>query len=181
MKRITETTWTGSLGESPLGPVTFTITMQGLAHVRFGDLAEFEPSGLAQGEALPVPQRDLLAEIKSQLAAYFSGKLQLFDIPVDWGALSAFQQRALKAAQEIPYGQVKSYARLANDIGQPDATRAVGGAMARNPMPVIVPCHRVVADDGRLTGYSGSGGLATKAWLLRLEGNDVSGERVVIG
>jgi len=181
MKRITQTTWTGSLNESPLGPMIFTITRGGLTHVQFGILTGLEPSGHTQGGALPVPQSDLLAEIRQQLAAYFSGELQVFDIPVDWGMLSAFQQRALKAAQEIPYGQVKSYARLANDIGQPDATRAVGGAMARNPMPVIIPCHRVVAADGHLTGYSGSGGLATKAWLLRLEGHVVTGERVISG
>jgi len=181
MKKRMDTIWTGLLNESPLGPISYAVSELGLTRVEFGAPVGFRVIEAVQEGKSPVSQPDLLAEISRQLAAYFAGQLQIFDVPVDWGVLSAFQQRALKAAQEIPYGQVKSYARLADDIGQPKASRAVGGAMAGNPMPIIIPCHRVVAADGRLTGYSGSGGLATKAWLLGLEGHQVSGERVISG
>jgi methylated-DNA-[protein]-cysteine S-methyltransferase len=181
MKKRMDTIWTGILNESPLGPISYAVSELGLTHVEFGAPVGFRAIEAVQEGKSPVSQPDLLAEISRQLAAYFAGQLQIFDVPVDWGVLSAFQQRALKAALNIPYGQVKSYTRLADDIGQPKASRAVGGAMAGNPMPIIIPCHRVVAADGRLTGYSGFGGLATKAWLLRLEGHQVSGERVISG
>jgi methylated-DNA-[protein]-cysteine S-methyltransferase len=179
MKRITEATWIDSLDESPLGPITFSITKRGLVRVHFGTSSENTINGNLQEISTLPTQRDLLAKIKRQLAAYFSGRLKIFDIPVDWGVLSTFQQKALRALQKVPYGQITTYSRMASDIGQPNATRAVGGAMARNPMPVIIPCHRVVASDGQLTGYSGSGGLETKAWLLQLEGRLVTGQRVI--
>jgi O-6-methylguanine DNA methyltransferase len=91
-------------------------------------------------------------------------------VAIDWRGLAPFSLQALQAAAQIPYGQVRSYAQLAEQIGSPGAARAVGGAMAANPMPIVVACHRVVGMDGKLHGYAAPNVIETKAFLLRLEG-----------
>jgi methylated-DNA-[protein]-cysteine S-methyltransferase len=80
-----------------------------------------------------------------------------------------FQQRVYRAVMKIPFGEVMSYGGIARMIGQPEAARGIGGAMARNPLPIIIPCHRVVGSSGKLTGYSAPGGIASKSWLLEME------------
>jgi O-6-methylguanine DNA methyltransferase len=111
-----------------------------------------------------------LAPIVAQLQEYFAGKRLQFDARLNLESLTSFQQRVLQAAQGIPAGTVWTYGQLAQSIGRPRASRAVGQALGRNPVPIIVPCHRVIASDGSLGGYSGGGGLDSKRWLLRLEG-----------
>ncbi len=116
------------------------------------------------------PLRDELPIFKAarrELAAYFSGKLRDFTLPFDLAG-TEFQAKVWQALLKIPYGKVWSYSDLATRIGQPTATRAVALANARNPLPLIVPCHRVIGKNGALTGYSG-GGIARKAALLHLE------------
>lgn len=108
----------------------------------------------------------LLAEAARQLDAYFAGKLSHFDLPLR-PAGSDFEQRVWSAMQKIPYGKTRSYGELASAIGS--APRAVGGACGKNPIPIVIPCHRVLSKAG-LGGYSGSGGLKTKETLLALEG-----------
>ena len=108
----------------------------------------------------------VLAETADQLTAYFAGRLRDFDLPLR-PAGSAFEQRVWAAMRAIPYGQTRCYGELAETIHS--AARAVGGACGRNPIPIVIPCHRVLAKTG-LGGYSGFGGLATKHALLRLEG-----------
>ncbi|MBK8987555.1 MAG: methylated-DNA--[protein]-cysteine S-methyltransferase [Chloroflexi bacterium] len=108
--------------------------------------------------------------VLDQLDEYWHGRRQTFNVPINWAVMTPFQQTALRAVAAIPYGQYLTYADVAGRIGQPQAVRAVGRANATNPMPVIIPCHRVLGSDGRLHGYGGPGGLETKAWLLRLEG-----------
>jgi methylated-DNA-[protein]-cysteine S-methyltransferase len=107
-----------------------------------------------------------LREASGQLSAYFSGKLKRFDLALK-PAGTAFQQKVWAALQEIPYGERWSYRELAKRIGQPKACRAVGAANGRNPIPIVIPCHRVVGSDGQLTGFAG--GLETKRLLLDLE------------
>jgi len=102
-----------------------------------------------------------------QLTAYFAGDLRSFDLPLA-PAGTAFQQQVWTALRSIPYGATASYREIAEAVGNPAATRAVGTANARNPLPIIVACHRVIGADGSLTGYAG--GLDTKRYLLRLEG-----------
>jgi methylated-DNA-[protein]-cysteine S-methyltransferase len=103
------------------------------------------------------------AEVRSQLAEYFAGERADFSVPLK-PAGTPFQQRVWQRLREIPLGQTSSYGELAADIGQPTAVRAVGMANGRNPISIIVPCHRVVGSTGALTGYAG--GLAAKRWLL---------------
>jgi methylated-DNA-[protein]-cysteine S-methyltransferase len=109
----------------------------------------------------------LLREAKRQLAAYFDGRLRDFDLPVE-PAGSAFQKRVWAAMQRIPFGATRSYGEIAEELRS--AARAVGGACGRNPIPIVIPCHRVLAARRGLGGYSGSGGIATKRTLLALEG-----------
>jgi methylated-DNA-[protein]-cysteine S-methyltransferase len=111
------------------------------------------------------------------LEHYFKGeRIDFAQLPVDLHGLTSFQQQILSLAMQIPYGRVVSYGCLAQQAGYPGASRAVGGAMAANPIPIIVPCHRVVAASGALTGYSGPGGIVMKKNLLSLEGVEFRGK-----
>jgi len=105
--------------------------------------------------------------IKHDIAQYFAGKLKQFTTPVDLFVLTPFQQKVLKVTQSIEFGTVRSYREIAVEIGCPSAFRAVGSALGRNPVPIVIPCHRVIRTDGTLGGFSG--GLEIKRYLLRLE------------
>lgn len=140
-------------------------------HSPLGDLAISEDDGavvaIDWGWGRDNTKTPLLTEAKRQLEAYFDGKLKDFDLPLRAPG-SAFQQRVWRAMAKIPYGVMLSYGDLAKKIGS--APRAIGGACGSNPIPIIVPCHRVVGAGNRLHGYSGAGGLDTKMALLKLEG-----------
>ena len=122
----------------------------------------------------------LTEQVALRLKSYFKGEPQVFDIiPVDLSALTEFRARILQLIRAIPYGEIRSYGDVAVMAGVPRAARAIGGAMAANPLPVIIPCHRIVAANGRLTGYSAPGGLDMKRILLRMERVEFKGEVVV--
>ncbi len=141
--------------ETKIGPVTITERAGAIAALDWGTRA-------AAPESTP-----LLAEAARQLRAYFAGRLKGFDLPLALSG-SPFQRRVFEAMRAIPYGAVLSYGEIARAVDS--APRAIGGACGANPVPIIVPCHRVVASGRRLGGYSGHGGLATKRFLLALEG-----------
>ncbi len=105
-----------------------------------------------------------------QVRSYLNGQRTNFNIPTDISILTEFQQQVLQATQQIPRGRIATYMDIARKIGKPKAVRAVGQALGRNPIPIVIPCHRVIASNGSLGGYSGGGGLETKAKLLKLEG-----------
>jgi len=150
--------------ESPLGGITLAATDLGLAGVWF-DHQRHEPdmSGWHRYDAHPV-----LREAAVQLLDYFAGRRLHFDLPLDLGHGTAFQRSVWKALLAIPPGKTTSYGALGDEIGRPRAVRAVGAAVGRNPISVVVPCHRVLGADGGLTGYAG--GLERKSTLLALEG-----------
>lgn len=112
----------------------------------------------------------LLRRAAAQLEAYFAGRLTTFDLPLA-PAGTAFQQRVYQAMSAIPFGETRTYGELAKGLGS--AARAVGGACGSNPLPIIIPCHRVLASGGRLGGYSGSGGVTTKVKLLAIENREL--------
>jgi methylated-DNA-[protein]-cysteine S-methyltransferase len=114
-----------------------------------------------------------VAEAMKQVKEYLEGQRTKFDLPLDMSALSEFQRRVLTIALKIPRGQYLTYGDVAKAIGKPQASRAVGQALGHNPVPIVIPCHRVLGSDGSLHGYSGGGGLQTKAWLLQLEGASI--------
>jgi len=116
----------------------------------------------------PVENRAYFSVLLDLLDRYFAGEKVTFDLPLDLTDGSDFQRQVWNRLQEIPYGQTISYQQLANDIGKPGAVRAVGAANGANPIPILIPCHRVIASNGKLGGYSG--GIEIKDALLRLEG-----------
>lgn len=146
---------------SPVGPLLVHGTAEGLQEIRFADEAAPEPTPTD-----PAAQA-ILERARAQLTEYFAGARRRFDLPLA-PAGTAFQRRVWAALREIPYGHTESYGELAARLGKPTAARAVGLANGRNPLPVVVPCHRVIGTDGSLTGYAG--GLAIKRQLLELEG-----------
>jgi O-6-methylguanine DNA methyltransferase len=155
--------------ESPLGPLYVAASTRGLCDLDFGvSQADFldHLDPLARTEQNPTA----LASIAEQLQAYFAGARFQFDLPLDLNRLTSFQLSVLQTARRIPSGTVWTYGQVARAIGKPKASRAVGQALGRNPIPIVIPCHRVVASDGGLGGYSGGGGLESKRLLLSLEG-----------
>jgi methylated-DNA-[protein]-cysteine S-methyltransferase len=154
---------------SPLGPVFAAVNQHGLCALDFGRrenefLARFDP--LTRLEKNP----NAVQRVVVQLREYFAGDRSSFNLPVDISQLTPFQRSVLGVTCRIAPGQVWTYHRVAQELGRPHASRPVGGALARNPIPIVIPCHRVVASDGSLGGYSGGSGLKAKRWLLRLEG-----------
>ncbi len=148
--------------DTPLGRVLLARTDAGLAGLWF-EGQKWHPAPFAAPER---PDDPLLREAAAQLTAYFDGQRVRFDLPLDLQG-STFQRRVWSALCEIACGQTQTYAAVARRIGAPAAVRAVGAAIGRNPLCVIVPCHRVVGTSGQLTGYAG--GLARKRALLELE------------
>lgn len=120
----------------------------------------------------------LLDEAKNQLLEYLSGKRTSFDIPLDLDQLSGFQKVVLELTSRIPYGETLTYGQIASLLHNPYASRAVGSALARNPLPILIPCHRVISSSGHLTGYLGSKGIATKKWLLEREGHKIVDQKL---
>ncbi|MDQ2780845.1 MAG: methylated-DNA--[protein]-cysteine S-methyltransferase [Pseudomonadota bacterium] len=149
--------------DSPLGPLTLAASAAGLTAVRFDHQAH-HPGELDAPEAPDHPHLLLAAR---ELDAYFRGQLQRFSLPLDPQG-TAFQQAVWQALLQIDSGQLSTYGAVARGIGRPNAVRAVGAAIGRNPLGIVVPCHRVVGHNGSLTGYAG--GLPRKVALLQLEG-----------
>lgn len=110
-------------------------------------------------------------EFGEMILAFLEGRRQDLFIPIDWSIFPEFQKKVLQLAYAIPFGKVETYGKLADSLGSKNNSRAVGAALGKNPIPIVIPCHRVVGADGSLHGYSAPGGLATKAWLLMLEGH----------
>ncbi|HEU0196817.1 MAG TPA: methylated-DNA--[protein]-cysteine S-methyltransferase [Nevskiaceae bacterium] len=146
--------------DSPIGQLRLVSDGEALCGLYMGDEVEDQRAPLKRD---PGPLR----EVVRQLRAYFAGELRKFDVPLA-AAGTAFQKRVWQALCNIPYGQAISYGELARRVGNPKASRAVGLANGRNPISIIVPCHRVIGANGSLTGYGG--GLPRKRWLLEHEG-----------
>lgn len=148
---------------SPVGPLRLVADDAGLRRIDFPDPRHPAPADENGEEG----DDAVLAATRSQLGAYFAGKRRMFDLPLAPRGTD-FQCDVWRALQAIPYGATISYRDLAERIGKPSAMRAVGAANGRNPLPIVVPCHRVIGADGSLTGFGG--GLPTKRFLLQLEG-----------
>ena len=118
-------------------------------------------------------------EVARQIEAYFRGNLTKFSLPIDWQGMTEFQAAVLKRVSLIPFGETTTYGRLAEELGQPGAARAVGLANSKNPCPILIPCHRVIAADGAMQGYNAPLGILTKDWLLKHEGHTIFNHRLI--
>ncbi len=156
--------------DSPVGRLTVAATPRGLVRVAYPFR---EPEAVLEDLARKISPRVLeaperLDDIRRELDEYFEGRRRHFSVPIDWSLTRGFGRGVLRATARIPFGEVKTYAEMAQAAGSPRAVRAAGNALGANPMPVVVPCHRVVRTGGGFGGYTG--GLERKEFLLRLEG-----------
>ncbi|GAB2838323.1 methylated-DNA--[protein]-cysteine S-methyltransferase [Streptomyces deserti] len=158
-----------------IGPLLLAATRDGLVNVVFHATETVRDKALDRlasrlgTEPVEAPGSPLLSEAIRQVEAYFAGERRDFDVPLDWSLISGFHREVLRElASGVPYGTVVGYGDLAGRVGQPGAAQAVGMAMGSNPLPVVVPCHRVVESGGGIGGFGG--GLETKRKLLALEG-----------
>jgi methylated-DNA-[protein]-cysteine S-methyltransferase len=161
--------------DSDIGPLMLAATADGLVNVVFHATDAVRDRALERlaarlgGEPVQDPEAPLLAEAAGQLRAYFAGERHDFALRLDWSLISGFNRQVLRElASGVPYGSVVGYGDLAGRVGQPGGAQAVGAAMGANPLPLVVPCHRVVESDGGIGGFGG--GLETKRKLLALEG-----------
>jgi len=160
-RRIQGPFWRSEL-ETPIGPLGLTATQDGLAEIWFGGYPPTVPRGL--GERDPAGVLELA---RAQLTEYFAGSRMTFDLPLARSG-SAFELGVWDLLRRIPAGQTASYGELARKLGDQTLARAVGRANGQNPLPIVVPCHRVIGADGSLVGFGG--GLDRKRWLLEHEG-----------
>lgn len=148
--------------DSPIGELTAVVSDAGIVRILFPDQS-LHDVGLGD---LPDADPEEMTALESQLHEYFAGRRREFDLPLDLRG-TAFQRAAWLALTTIPYGETVTYGEQADRIGRPGASRAVGAANGQNPIPIVVPCHRVIGADGSLTGFGG--GLEVKRFLLELE------------
>jgi methylated-DNA-[protein]-cysteine S-methyltransferase len=161
-----------ALTDSPVGRLLLATSERGLLRVAYVDDDRAE-SLVLEGLAADISPRLLeapgrLDEPRRELEQYFAGQRDHFELPLDWRLTSGFARRVLQATARIPYGAVSTYKQLASQAGSPRGHRAAGNALGSNPIPIIVPCHRVLHSDGGLGGYTG--GLVRKRTLLQVEG-----------
>ncbi len=159
----------GSLFDSPLGTLRIAASTRGLVAVEWIDAQLELDAYLARLKSDVEVNQTKIQIYARELLEYLNGARKKFTFAIDWSTLKPFQLKTLKAVYAIPYGQTRAYAEIAAQIGSPLAYRAVGRANATNPMPLVIPCHRVVGADGKLHGYGGGDGLPTKEWLLKME------------
>jgi methylated-DNA-[protein]-cysteine S-methyltransferase len=156
--------------DSPFGTLTLAATGRGLVRVAF---PEENVEAVLERLARRISPRIVeaaapLERARRELEQYFSGRRTRFELPLDWTLVGPFGRRVLRVTSEIPYGGVLSYGEVAADAGSPRGSRAAGNALGSNPIPIVIPCHRVLRSGGALGGYGG--GIERKRWLLELEG-----------
>jgi methylated-DNA-[protein]-cysteine S-methyltransferase len=164
MKSFVFPVYMGELNHTPLGDLRIAVSDLGLVAVEWANAQPDFDSYLLQSNA------DVVAPYAIELREYLEGKRRTFTFPINWSIFRPFQKEALQEVFKIPYGETRTYSEIAVEIHRPFAYRAVGRANATNPMPLVIPCHRLIGTDGKLHGYGGGEGLKTKEWLLQLEG-----------
>jgi methylated-DNA-[protein]-cysteine S-methyltransferase len=158
--------------DSPVGSLLAAMTPRGLVSLEYADGREeailYRLAARVSPRVLTLPAR--LDPVRRALDDYFEGRLRRFDLPIDWSLTEGFTRRVLQRTAAIPYGGTLSYGEVAEEVGHPRASRAAGNALGANPIPIVVPCHRVLRAGGHLGGYGG--GEERKRFLLHLEGVD---------
>lgn len=161
------------------GPGVVYATAEGVVKVELPDAGRSDATSQT-GQQSGLGPSKITVHAAGMLQRYFLGeRVDFSDVPVVFDGLTPFRRKILTAIRKLQYGEISTYGQVARECGSPSAARAVGGALASNPIPVIVPCHRIVASDGGLTGFSAPGGMRTKLELLKMEGVVFKGELVV--
>jgi methylated-DNA-[protein]-cysteine S-methyltransferase len=160
----------GKLTSSPIGPIWVALSDRGILAIDWClTQANFTRLLQKRFHTNVVYDETRTAESLHQLSDYLSGNRHQFDLPIELIGMTPFQLQVMQLTSAIPYGQTSTYKEIAARIGNPHAARAVGCVEATNPIPLVIPCHRVIGSDGKLHGYGGPGGIKLKAWLLELE------------
>jgi O-6-methylguanine DNA methyltransferase len=171
VRDLESTIYIDASGDTPLGRLWLAHSQAGLVAVACGgSQAEFESYLIRRFKRPVLSDPGRLSQASSELVDYLNGRRHHFELIIDWLVLRPFQRSVLQATFAIPYGETRTYKEIAEQVGRPRAARAVGRAEATNPMPLVIPCHRVIGADGRLHGYGLGEGVRTKEWLLRMEG-----------
>lgn len=168
--KATKTSYHFKTMPSPVGELTLVASDKGLVAILWENDA---PERVRLGELLESKEHPILLDAERQLRSYFEGRLKKFTVKLDFVTGTDFQKKVWQALLTIPFGETRSYAQIAEQIGHPTAVRAVGAANGRNPISIIAPCHRVIGSNGKLTGFAG--GLEAKALLLGVEGSGGEG------
>jgi methylated-DNA-[protein]-cysteine S-methyltransferase len=156
------------IADTPIGPLLLAVTERGLARISYDPEPERETDELARTFGVRVLRAPRQVDlVRRELDEYFEGRRRDFDLPLDLRSRTGFSRDILERLARVPYGEVTTYGTLAKEAGKPQAARAVGTVMNRNPIPIVLPCHRVVGSTGSLVGYGG--GLDRKRLLLDLE------------
>ncbi|MEW6717774.1 MAG: methylated-DNA--[protein]-cysteine S-methyltransferase [Chloroflexota bacterium] len=164
------TIWVGKTS-SPLGTIWVAVSTQGILAIDMHiNQAEFTRWLEKRTHSTVILDQEKVSPAAQQIVEYLQGRRKGFELSIDWSLMTPFQKQVLQATYAIPYGETRTYGEIAAYVGKPGAARAVGQAQAANPLPLVIPCHRVIGADGGLRGYGGAEGIPTKAWLLQLEG-----------
>ncbi len=161
-----------------LGSLSFVAGEEGLRNVSFISLKKLKQEMDLTYGAPSLKGLETLSTLLVEMNEYLAGIRRDFSVDIDWSVIHGFQLQVLKQAAEIPYGQVLSYTAMAKKLDKPGAARAVGAALAQNPMPIVIPCHRMIGSDQSLSGYLG--GEDVKAYLLSLEGHTIKNNKMVL-
>lgn len=165
------------VGNTPIGGLLVTACECGLCRIDLPGMQAL--SGASQEvENKTSTAWSIASQAVKEILEYLKGNRQSFDVPINWTNMGPFQKRVLETTYEIAFGEIHTYGEIASSLGNSNASRAVGAALGKNPMPIIIPCHRVVAANGNLTGFSAADGIRTKAWLLELEGHHIDRQKL---
>ncbi|MFC1936465.1 methylated-DNA--[protein]-cysteine S-methyltransferase [Chloroflexota bacterium] len=169
-KQSKNSVYYAKLSPTPLGTLWVAVSERGVWALDFGiEETQFLELIRSRGAREIIPNTEKTQLVLQQVSEYLSGSRRGFDLAIDWEGMTEFTRSARTAVVAVPYGQTRSYGQIADHIGRPGASRAVGRANATNPIPLVIPCHRVIGADGGLRGYGAGAGLETKRWLLELE------------
>ncbi len=167
----------GEFRHANLGPISMVAGDYGLLKVGFQPLQEFKNQPGYLGSSPSLVGLEVVGTLLTELNEYLFGIRKDFSVLIDWDSLSGFQREVLELTANIPYGQWATYGELAKQLGKPGGARAVGHALGTNPMPIVIPCHRVLGAGGELRGYIN--GVDAKAFLLDLEGHQIKNDRLI--
>jgi methylated-DNA-[protein]-cysteine S-methyltransferase len=161
----------GELSQTPLGVISFMAGDQGLQRLVFAPLYKLKEDLKNKDNNPSLSGLEVVGTLLEELNEYFFGIRKTFSVMVDWNGIEGFQRQVLVYTASIPFGEVSTYGEIAKQLGKPGAARAVGQALHDNPMPIVIPCHRVLGANGELRGYAG--GVEAKTFLLNLEGHKI--------